>query len=330
MTDVLLVGLGSVGKRHLAAATQLGYTVVGVDPKPSLYLGEELKGIELHSELKSLRGRHFGYCVIANWGPDHVTTLIEAHEMGLSSKFVIEKPLCGSFKDLRQLQNLVSTGLVEFVLSFPRRYVDFNQHLEEATDGSPTSISVWGGAQCISTYGSHWLDVAIGLFGLPNSVIANLNSQPINPRSAGLDFFEGIASYQFSGGKKLDISFDNKSWVSSTSRFLFRNGFLEIKDGRDFYIEKVEDDLIQGTPVTRTKSPSNAQKLESNFSWDEAFVAMHQRVSENVVTEDEMEHDLKVAAWLLMAFESSSEAGLMSERDLNRAIAMSESAWNIS
>lgn len=330
MTDVLLIGLGSVGKRHLAAATQLGYKVVGVDPKPLQYLSEEVKGIELHPELKSLRGRYFGFCVIANWGPDHVTTLLEVHEMGLSSKFIIEKPLCGSFKDLRELQKLVSKGTVEFVLSFPRRYVDFNQLVEQATDGSPTSISVWGGAQCISTNGSHWLDVAISLFGFPKSVIANLNSQPINPRSPDLDFFDGTASYQFSGARKLDLSFDNKSWVSSTARFLFRNGILEIKEGSKLFIEKVEDDLIEGSPVTRTKSPSNAQELESNFSWDEAFMTMHQRISEKVVTKDEMDYDIRVAAWLLMAFESNSEARLTSEKDLNWSIAMSESAWDIS
>lgn len=330
MTDVLIIGLGSVGKRHVDAATQLGYKVVGVDPKPLQYLSEEVKGIELHPELTGLRGRRFQYCVIANWGPDHVTSLFEIHELDLTSKFIIEKPLCGSFKDLRELQNLISQGAVEFTLSFPRRYVDFNQHLEEATEGGPTSISVWGGAQCISTNGSHWLDVAIGLFGFPKSVIANLASQQINPRSADLDFFEGSATYQFSGGKKLDLSFDNKSWVSSTARFLFRNGFLEIKDGSDFYIEKVADALIEGTAVTRTKSPSNVQKQEINFSWDEAFVAMHQRISEKDVTQDEMQHDLNVAGWLLMAFQSSSMGRLMGEESLKQSVAESVAGWRIS
>lgn len=125
--------------------------------------------------------------------------------------------------------------------------------------------------------------------------MANLSSQPINPRSYDLDFFEGTASYQFSKGRKLDLSFDNKSWVSSTARFLFRNGILEIKEGSEFFIEKVNDDVIEGTPVTRTKSPSYASKLNSFLSWDEAFVAMHQRIAKKVVSADEMQHDLKVA-----------------------------------
>lgn len=145
MSDVLLIGLGSVGKRHLAAARKLGKEVVGVDPKPLQLLDNEFAGIELHSGLKGLRGRGFEYCVVANWGPDHVTTLLDVHKMGLSSKFIIEKPLCGSFKDLKEMQNLVSTGTVEFIVSFARRYAGFNDAVKEATDGAPTSISVWGG-----------------------------------------------------------------------------------------------------------------------------------------------------------------------------------------
>ena len=330
MTDVLLIGLGSAGKRHLEAASNLGYRVVGVDPKPSYDLNREFKAIELHPELRGLTGRNFDYCVIANWGPDHVTTLREVHELGLSSKFVIEKPLCGSFKDLRELQRLVSTNAIEFILSFPRRYGNFMQYVEEATNGESSSISVWGGAQCVSTIGSHWLDVAIGVFGYPNSVMANLSSSPINPRSADLDFFEGTASYQFSGGRKLDLSFDNKSWVSATARFLFRNGILEIKEGSEFFVEELDKDLIEGTSVTRTRPLGYRKKLNSVVSWDEAFIEIHKRIANKVVAEDEMQHDLQVAGWLLMAFLSSSEGRLLFEKHLNLSVTESEAAWKIS
>lgn len=330
MTDLLLIGLGSVGLRHFVASRKLGYKVVGVDPKHPELLHEDLRDIELHTGLAGLRGRSFEYCVIANWGPDHISTLREVHELNLSSKFIVEKPLSGSFADLRELQILTMSGDVEFTVSFPKRYSDFQHSVEEATNGSPTSISVWGGAQCISTNGSHWLDLAIGLFGFPVSVMANFDSQPINPRSAELDFVEGTASYQFSGGRKLDLSFDNKSWVSSTARFLFSNGILEIKEGAEFYLETVDKELLESTPVTRTKSPNRAKKFHKSISLDEAFQQMHQKISEGHITEDEMQHDLKVAAWLLMAFESNSKSRLMSDKELDSSMTSSEASWKIS
>lgn len=330
MADVLLIGLGSVGVRHLAAARTLGNQVVGVDPKPLQFLNDELSDIELHPDLRGLRGRRFEYCVIANWGPDHISTLREVYAMSLSSKFIIEKPLCGSFKDLRDLANLIDTGNFEFIISFPRRYLDFKRSVEEATDGAATSISVWGGAQCISTNGSHWLDVAIGLFGFPKSVIANLDTQQINPRSPDLDFFEGTASYQFSGGEKLDISFDNTSWVSLTTRVLFRNGILEIKKGTEFYVRRVDKAIIEGTPVTRTKSPGEEHLLSHVGSWDEAFLKMHLRIAHERVKEVDMRNDLKVGGWLLMALQSSSEGRRMLEKDFNWSMEESEGAWKIS
>lgn len=330
MSEILIVGLGSVGRRHLAAATELGYSVVGVDPKPLSFLTDEIQSIELHQELTSLRGRHFEYCVIANWGPDHVSTLYEAHQAGLCSKFIIEKPLCGSFGDLRQMHKLMENEGIEFILSFPRRYMDFTNFVSENTDGSPTSISVWGGAQCMSTNGSHWLDAAIGLYGFPNSVMANLQSEQINPRDASLDFFEGTASYSFSNGRKLDLSFDNKSWVSSSARFLFSNGILEIQGNGEVYVAEVEKRLIDGNPVTRTRSPRVSRKLSGLASIEQAFLCMHLRIAEGSVSRSEMLHDLRVSGWLLLAFESNEAGKSLGDQDLSQLVETSSSAWRIS
>lgn len=330
MSNVLIIGLGSVGRRHFVASTKLGNRVVGVDPKSAKFLHEDLQGMELHRGLKTLKGRNFEYTVVANWGPDHVSTLREVYEMGLCSKFIIEKPLCGSFKELRDLRNLVSKGPLQFILSFPRRYSDFKRYVEEATDGVATSISVWGGAQCISTNGSHWLDAAVSIFGLPISVMASLNSQPINPRSPDLDFFEGTASYQFAGGKKLDISFDNKSRVSSTARVLFRDGVLEIRKGTEFWLEKVDPDAIEGTSLTRTQFPTKAQKFKNSASLDEAFLTMHERIAKESITRAEMHHDLELSGWLLMAFLSSSSGVTLRSEHFLRSTENSNHSWRIS
>ena len=330
MSEILIVGLGSVGLRHLAAAIELGYSVVGVDPKPLSFLDDEIQPMEVHQELASLHGRHFEYCAIANWGPDHVSTLYDVYQAGLCSKFIIEKPLCGSFGDLRKMHKLVEAEEIEFILSFPRRYMEFTNYVSENTDGSPTSISVWGGAQCISTTGSHWLDVAIDLFGFPNSVMANLQSEQINPRSASLDFFEGTASYSFSNGRKLDLSFDNKSWVSSSARVLFRDGILEIQGDGEVHVAEVEERLVVGTPVTRTRYPRVSRTLSLPASMEQAFLGMHRRIAKGSITRSEMLHDLRVSGWLLLTFESNEERKSLGGQDLSQLVENSSSSWKIS
>ena len=276
-----------------------------MDPRiPSL---ESLSpGLTCYKDIADVPSFRYDYCVIANWGPDHIPTMLEISDRGLSESFIIEKPMAVSFDQIELARDRMLAGKLRFKVAATKHYCGLDRAVSSALSDSATSVSVLGGAQCMSTIGYHWLDFAIRLFGAnPSSVFAELNDAPINPRGERLSYLEGTAFYKFPAGEMLTMSFDNKSSISAVTRVFGRNEVVDVI-GEDV-IKTIRGDelLLLDSRVTRTSLPNQEVSREKLLGLERGMASMHSSLLESPPDLRAMRHDLSVASYMLLALESS-------------------------
>jgi predicted dehydrogenase len=242
MTDYLgvIVGVGSVGKRHASVMAKRYPRLLVIDINDSAlgWASKELSTdvrcarslAEVADEVRTNAERVTA--VIATWGPQHFEDFSRLVDLGVRRVFC-EKPVATSLQDLRAIRTLCSRKKVAFTAGLHLRYRGMADFIKASAvshlGGAPTSFVVDGGARCMSTTGSHWLDFAADVFNSPPlDVVASLGEAPINPRSPALYYWAGTASWSFSGSRRLTISYDNSSSVHERVRLYAPHGIVEI------------------------------------------------------------------------------------------------------
>jgi hypothetical protein len=264
---VLLIGHGSIGKFHVDRLTNLVKNVDVVEPLSSnrTQRNPQLDKCEIrfYSEIAKLpANRVYEFAVIANWGPDHVKTMLSLLDRGVT-KFLVEKPLCDSLYDLRIIEGLVLEKKIEIISHYQWSYSFLPKIIEKTTLeynlGKTISIVVSGGAKCLVTNGIHYLALAEVLFNeapIASSII--YDNEAINPRSDKFVFLEGNATWKYPNSKYLSINFFNKSHMSIICIINFEFGYGMIQgENMDIY-EIPVDKRDQITSPTKT---ANATKL---------------------------------------------------------------------
>ncbi len=268
--SALLVGCGSIGKKHLQEMLPKFDHVVVVDISEDALTWAVEEGTRVggatvavaRSVDEVLPQVPFHVATVANWGPDHVPT-IRALQAAGQKNFVVEKPLADSIVDARDILAGVERGGGKLWINLPRRYSGLPQGILDVAAkhnlGELQGVTVTGGARCIATNGIHYLDLATVLFGsLPISVTADLDTQNINPRHASLAFYEGSANYNYAGGKRFNCVFLNQSAVTENVRFYWRDAEGEMMPNGDFALRLRNPAEIEQYPaVTRTGYAQN-------------------------------------------------------------------------
>ena len=203
---------------------------------------------------------------------------------------------------------------------------------ERQLDGLPTSMVVDGGARCIATNGSHWLDLASQIFrSNPVTVSASLNSATINPRSQDLEYWGGSATWQFVGGQQLTIAYDNVSSVQEQIRLFSPTGIVEI-DG-DFVVRVFQRNLdeVRADPrVIRVGQVERSRPIaEFVPNMDEVLSQQLDEIEGISPVRYGSEQVLTSATALVMAFESH-RLGLRLSLPPTRDIIEQSVEWNIS
>lgn len=251
----LVVGYGSIGKRHVVQLEKQCHRIWVVDPRD--VQGEIPDNATSYRSLNELKlnnhERKLG--VIANWGPNHLETLKELAQMGISD-LILEKPMTTSLSELLELQILRDRFGLNIFVNQGWNYSNFYRLVSKTQEayalGTPKAIWSIGGARCVSTAGSHIFHVANRLFDSPAiSYTAALNFQKINPRSELLDYVDGSASIEYESGAKLGMNFTNQSSLEGMTSIYWRNHVAEVKASGQFEI-KSNLNLVKPTEkVTR-------------------------------------------------------------------------------
>lgn len=263
----LLIGYGSIGKRHLLEMHKYVESVLVID------LNQETR-----SQLAKVPGHHeylnstsellnnnmfvsmdFEILVLANWAPDRRRVLYDLKNTAFK-RILIEKPVASSLADVDWINDFVKSrhipSAVNFHLRFSRLPDIINEIGREYSLGPIVKIVESGGAKCFSANGIHWLDLAMYLYQeKPADVFSTHNFEKINPRSSSLNVVDGYALWTFSLNRKFEISYSNSSSFPSRLQIYYKHALITLVNDElvvEIQSDHLEDDLLA---ITRTTEP---------------------------------------------------------------------------
>lgn len=323
----LLIGAGSVGKKHLTILSEQFQKIFVVDPDQNIKIYiEKLRASSIITYLPNLESNNFSevpyLAIIANWGPDHFKYIKQLSDLGVKN-FIIEKPVADSFFELDQIKKIkvennlnIKTNLSLLYSNLPKL---LNKLQMEHLLGEPLGLYVNGGAKCISTIGIHWLGLTNSIFhSRPKYVNATLKSENINPRNKNLVYLEGTAVWSYERDRYLVVSFINSSHIEMKCSILYENARIDI-EGEILTLKKIsKSDLLKLDKQTKTAIPAELVFRENAFSGSNirnAFDVIYEEVMNPSINQT-LDQGLEVTSDLLAAL-FASETGARKDLPLN-------------
>lgn len=258
----IILGLGSIGKRHAEFLSSYNGELICIDPNPEARewvidniqsptsVFESLQ--EAQANITSSSLKKIG--VISNWGTLHFQSILDLKALNIKN-FYVEKPIANSLRALDTLEEM--SDQLQLIGGFQNRYTNISENIQQISQdelgGLPTMMTVSGGAAGMVTNGVHFLDLSISIFGSnPTAVVSNLSSSNINPRSKELDFWEGSASWEFSENRYLAINFTNLSSVRQTAEIFCPKGKIRINENMSMDIfQRNESEILTDNRMIR-------------------------------------------------------------------------------
>jgi predicted dehydrogenase len=285
---LLIIGLGSIGKKHLKWLDEFNFQLYIIDPNPNTreYLSSsKLKSKYVYlSNIEEFRKMNINpyASIISNLGPQHAQSFRDVIGFGCK-KILIEKPITSKIKDLREIINLTKKNKVNLRTNFPWVNSGFMDKFEkiriENKLGSVENILVYGGAKCIITVGIHYLAIAIKIYGsTPTNCWSKLKSDSINPRSPKLKYYQGIAYWEFKNNKSLSINFSNNSRNQAYMIINFQNGQARL-EGDSLIINKISNANLSSAHKPTQTFFTDETKIESSiFTDSEGTIKLYQEL----------------------------------------------------
>jgi predicted dehydrogenase len=200
---ILVVGSGSVGKRHARNFSALGCKISCVDPRLDRLddLRKETLVVEAYETLELALSSHHHFDGVAICSPPnaHVSQSIAAIAAGIP--VLLEKPVSTDIESARRLEVVALESGVPLLLGYTWRWwmplrrvrellekktlgdlfhVQFHMsaHLADWHPWEPyqnffMASSALGGGALLDE--SHWIDLALWLFGMPNNLTGNVD-----------------------------------------------------------------------------------------------------------------------------------------------------------
>lgn len=260
----LLIGVGSVGKHHAKIMAKRYEKLFLVDPAQNV--AEWIKNnIDCDYEIFSSLSEAISAlspnsatttAVISHLAPDHFEAFTMLADAGVRS-IVCEKPISDSLLEGIEMVDRADRENIRFTVGFPRRFLGTAKTINEVSEfelgGPPSALIVHGGAKCLVTFGAHFVDLALDVFGSPPLRVAGFgSSQPINPRRKDLGYWEGSLSWEFSGNRYLSISFTNQSSVQALGVLYAPHGTMNLyPDGSVTMVKRNVEEIMSDPRVTR-------------------------------------------------------------------------------
>jgi len=294
----LLVGAGSVGKRHAKVLERTCEQVVVVDGDPGVekwvadQLGQHATfNANLESAVKTLKDSS-DQCVaiVATLGPSHHEIVEQLLNLGIRNIYC-EKPLATSIAECRSLVQQAEQVGARVTVGLQRRFTGLAREIRRAGEahlgGLPTSVIAHGGAQCLITTGTHWLDLVCDLFGTtPTRVSALLSAEKINPRGATLDMWQGGATWMFDGDRTLTMSYNNKSSADGQVQVYFPLGRIDVNsDGTILMYGRNIEEVARDARITRVGDLVERGPMDTTgLTADPVAVALQELVGSGELT----------------------------------------------
>lgn len=260
MNYAILIGYGSVGKRHLEELLKTFDVIHVLDTKftreTQIDFGADAQ-VQLFNDFSQIPiGNVYELAVVATWGPTHFEIVKQLIQF--SPRFILlEKPIESSLQKIDSLEKLLIENKIHAAANFSLRYgplmKEFKNILRSNVIGKVCNVTVTGGAKCIATNGIHYLDFFMMLFGeIPKNVFSNLRNDSINPRNPFLSYLGGTASFEFSSERMFVINFSNDSFADLSLEVVFERGIMLFKNSILTAWKVQESSIYENRPINRS------------------------------------------------------------------------------
>jgi predicted dehydrogenase len=264
-SPAVVIGYGSIGKRHARALASLGTSLAIVNRGEAVRAkaAEDHPSARIAARLEDLDAAGFRWrsavAVIATWAPSHADFFHALADRGVRS-ILCEKLMASSVASAQGMVARAERDGIALGVNHTFRYAGLAPSLRslaaESDLGEPASLVVEAGAACLVTNGVHWIDFATELFGaLPMRVAGTAQGQPINPRSRDLMLYGGTAIWSFEGQREAVLSFSNHSSILPRARIVFRDGAIAVTHAIG------ETDQHWHARVSRRPTPAPANRV---------------------------------------------------------------------
>ena len=230
--NIALIGHGSIGSKFKESICKeftniKNLYVVEKNKKEINNLKKE--GINCFESIDELKNNKisFSHGIVANWGPDHLTTANKLIDLGCK-RLIIEKPLSSRKDELQEFKKRCSKESIFVTVHHKWNFTNVEAAIKAIQKkynlGNPVGIRLMGGAVCLSTNGSHALGLSCKLLNsAPITITSDLEIDYINPRDKNLAYIGGMASYRMKNKTFIHASFSNSNSQSLTIECIYRN-----------------------------------------------------------------------------------------------------------
>lgn len=291
MPAAILVGYGSIGRRHAPILKTMFDRLAVVDPNPKALqdANHTLSPVVVVPGLAELGPEWLSdrtLAVIATWGPSHAQIFDQLVDAGLR-QIVCEKPLAHSIRAGHQMLHRAQREEVSLGVNqsgrYIRRAIGIDSLAKQFNLGPPSSCVVHGGATCIVTTGIHYIDLASELFeAAPRSVVSSVRGEAINPRSASLGYYGGTAIWSYDGGREAILSMSNLSSVTPMIHIYYRDAVIEVRRLQNVIVKRRDMEAVARFPSVTRAGPADEVVFEGTIPHvvplEEAFSTLYREV----------------------------------------------------
>ena len=222
MSNVLLIGAGQLGSRHLQALSCLPdeTRIFVVDPSSaSLKVAEQRYGevktkvsplVSYFNSIENVMEKNFDIAIIATSARERLSVLEEITGFLNVHYIILEKVLFQSLEQLEKAQELLKSKSIEAWVNCPRRmYVLYNSIKSDNSLALPVNIKVSGNSWGLACNSVHFTDLWHYLNEFTSYVLNySSDSYVINSKRAGYKEIIGSISASSNNGAFLELNCD--------------------------------------------------------------------------------------------------------------------------
>lgn len=266
-SSVLLIGLGSMGKRHLRVIKDLGLPLAGICDRSDEVLRRCSEEFAVDGRLlfkdafRAIESTTPGCVVISTTAPSHSALTLFAAERKVPH-ILCEKPMATSLSECDAMIAACKTNGTKLAINHQMRFMDHYVHVKAAmsTDsfGGLTGVTVVAGNIGLAMNAPHYFELFRFLAEEESSEVTAWFSRETvpNPRGAEFEDRAGCVRTVTPSGKRLylDASFDQCHGVKII--FSARHGQLVVDDFSGSVAYSHRDPEYRSMPSTRYGCPS--------------------------------------------------------------------------
>ena len=132
---IILIGLGSIGKRHLRNIIRLGYNDICIVSRAGV-LPEEFNSLKVYSTInQAIADKEFDAAIICSPTAQHITQLKKILEVGIKNIY-LEKPVSHKYDEIEEVNLLMQKNNSRVMVGFDMHYDLGLLHVKKLLDNN--------------------------------------------------------------------------------------------------------------------------------------------------------------------------------------------------